>query len=138
MSPAQDAVDLHPAVARVQKLFSVQDDALVLAPKARSEAEDLLGKVKPADRLQVASELVAVALKFQAAERDATARAVEQLVELAALLMEDAGAAVGLFEEAGVDKARVAAALGGSVSNQPVQGKAGSRNSLFSLQLRKK
>jgi hypothetical protein len=92
MAPAKKVHQLSPQIKKLAKDFVVQKNQLRMTDKKLEGWVATLAELAPDDRPQCASDLIALALKF---EREGGAPAVPgtaQLYFLAAGLLHDAGA----------------------------------------------
>lgn len=130
----QNGHQLSDPVVDISARFSLVGGKPQLSDDDLCISRDLLSAVARERRSSVASELVALAIKFQRMAGEAAAPAVAQLCVLTGGLLDDTTEAARLFEREGVDLRGAAKRIGMDTKARPVaSGKLTEGKNLFAL-----
>ena len=114
-----DDVSLTTAVANCAKKFTLQEGRPLLSTEDFGASWKQLTGLPADQKENAATELLALATKFQRMAGPAAAEAIAQLFVLAAGLLEDSERARVLFEQQGVDLRESGKFIGAAEQNLP-------------------
>lgn len=128
------SITVNPLVQEIMKEFQLVDGKPVLSDQTLMGWLEKLKHVAPHQQQRIATELVAVAIKFDRSIGKLASEAVLQLCLLSGVVLQDSGAADAMFLASGMDMNRTRKLLGQEALRAPTLGE--QKNSKESLALR--